>query len=343
MPVKFHGLLQRLWFSEANKLASSSMKPASQFFERFSANIRNVCDFEYQLNKGQLVRMLTDIRQPHKWLSYCNSESVQSACWAPFDIYLEHIMDGKHLLITSGVSMLTETIMLLQVFYRASWQETFLALWLSALRLVQREHDPLEGPIPHLESRLCILLTIVPLAIANIMDHEAKFCSSSLQGAAKSVFIEIDGHEYQVDGKGQTSRNNGLISSLQVLGQFSGLLCPPASVIGAANAAAVKAASFISNSKSARGGSVCGTHSDSYINAGGNLRHLIIEACIARKLIDTSVYYWPGYVSASVISFIDLPPPQKSPWVIFMEGTPFSNSLVNFLLATPALRDREAI
>lgn len=131
-----------------------------------------------------------------------------------------------------------------------------------------QEHDPLEGPIPHLESRLCILLTIVPLAIANIMDDEAKFCSSSLQGAAKSGFIEIDGHENQVDGKGQTSRKNGLISSLQVLGQFSGLLCPPASVIGAANAAAVKAASFISNSKSAKGGSVCGTHSDSDINAG---------------------------------------------------------------------------
>jgi hypothetical protein len=100
------------------------------------------------------------------------------------------------------------------------------------------------------------------------MDDEAKFCSSSLQGAAKSGFIEIDGHEIQVDGKGQTSRKNGLISSLQVLGQFSGLLCPPASVIGAANAAAVKAASFISNSKSARGDSVCGTHSDSDINAG---------------------------------------------------------------------------
>ncbi|KAJ6765342.1 hypothetical protein OIU79_021529 [Salix purpurea] len=336
MPEKFHGLLQRLWFSEANKLTSSSMKPVSQFFERLSANIFKVCDFEYQLNKGQLVRMLSDIRQPYKRLSYCNSESVQSACWAPFDIYLEHIMDGKQLLITSGVSMLTETIMLLQVFNRASWQETFLALWLSALRLVQREHDPLEGPIPHLESRLCILLTIVPLAIANIMDDEAKFCSSSLQGAAKSGFMEIDGHGYQVDGKGQTSRKNGLISSLQVLGQFSGLLCPPASVIGAANAAAVKAASFISNSKSAKCGSVCGTHSDSYINAGGNLRHLIIEACIARKLIDISVYYWPGYVSASVISFIDLPPVQKSPWVVFMEGTPFSNSLVNLLLATPA-------
>ncbi|KAJ6708503.1 hypothetical protein OIU85_028739 [Salix viminalis] len=336
MPEKFHGLLQRLWFSEANNLTSSSMKPVSQFFERLSANIFKVCDFEYQLNKGQLVRMLSDIRQPYKRLSYCNSESVQYACWAPFDIYLEHIMDGKQLLITSGVSMLTETIMLLQVFNRASWQETFLALWLSALRLVQREHEPLEGPIPHLESRLCILLTIVPLAIANIMDDEAKFCSSSLQGAAKSGFMEIDGHGYQVDGKGQTSRKNGLISSLQVLGQFSGLLCPPASVIGAANAAAVKAASFISNSKSAKCGSVCGTHSDSYINAGGNLRHLIIEACIARKLIDTSVYYWPGYVSASVISFIDLPPVQKSPWVVFMEGTPFSNSLVNLLLATPS-------
>lgn len=106
-PEKFHGLLQRLWFSEANNLTSASMKPVSQFFERLSANIFKVCDFEYQLNKGQLVRMLSDIRQPYKRLSYCNSESVQSACWAPFDIYLEHIMDGKQLLITSGVSMLT--------------------------------------------------------------------------------------------------------------------------------------------------------------------------------------------------------------------------------------------
>ncbi|CAK7343448.1 unnamed protein product [Dovyalis caffra] len=336
MPQKFHSLRQRLWFSEASKLASSSMKPASQFLERLSANIRRVCDFENQLNRGDLFRMLTDIRQPHKQLSYCNSESVQSACWAPFDIYLEHIMDGKQLLISSGATMLTETIMLLQVFNRASWQETFLALWLSGLRLVQRERDPLEGPIPHLESRLCILLTIIPLAIANIMDNGARFSSSSPQGAATSGFIEIAEHEYRVDGKGQTSRKNGLISSLQVLGQFSGLLCPPASVIGAASAAAVKAASFVSDSKSAKGGSVCGTHSDSYINAGVNMRHLIIEACIARNLIDTSVYYWPGYVSPSVISFSDLPPVQKSPWVKFMEGAPFSNSLVNLLLATPA-------
>ena len=72
--------------------------------------------------------------------------------------------------------------------------------------------------------------------------------------------------------------------------------------------------------------------------SSGNLRHLIIEACIARKLIDTFVYYWPGYASASVISFIDLPTVQKSPWVVFMEGTPFSNSLVNLLLDTPAPR-----
>lgn len=34
--------------------------------------------------------------------------------------------------------MTAEIITTLQVLNRASWQETFLALWLSALRLVQR-------------------------------------------------------------------------------------------------------------------------------------------------------------------------------------------------------------
>lgn len=68
------------------------------------------------------------------------------------------------------------------------------------------------------------------------------------------------------------------------------------------------------------------------------MRHLIVEACIARNLIDTSVYYWPGYLSASAILLSDLPLVQKSPWVSFMEGVPLNNSLLNMLLATPAPR-----
>lgn len=63
-----------------------------------------------------------------------------------------------------------------------------------------------------------------------------------------------------------------------------------------------------------------------------------MEACIARNLMDTSVYFWPGYVSTSVMSLSDSPPLGKSPWLTFMEGTPLNNSLINALAATPASR-----
>ncbi|KAJ4832513.1 hypothetical protein Tsubulata_000069 [Turnera subulata] len=363
MSENFNGLLQRLRYYEANKLASPCIKSAEKLLEKVSANIYRAHHFEYQLNKRQLIWRLVDAR-PCQHMSYCNSGSGQSACWVPFDIYLENVMDGKQLLIRSAIAVLTEIIRSLRVLNQASWQETFLALWLSALRLVQRveispchlflrghlflheliclpfhvvlqERDPVEGPIPHLESRLCILLTIVPLAIANVLEDDAKSFSSSLPGGALSGSMEA-GNGHGVEKKGQTSRRLGLISSLQVLGQFSALLCPPASVISAANIAATKAAGFISNSKNVNHGLGCGSHNDTYSNAGGNMRHLIVEACIARNLIDTSVYFWPNYVSSSVVSLLDNPSIQKSPWLTFMEGAPLSGSLVNLLLVTPA-------
>lgn len=63
-----------------------------------------------------------------------------------------------------------------------------------------------------------------------------------------------------------------------------------------------------------------------------------MEACIARGLMDTSVYFWPGYVSTSVMSLSDSSPLEKSPWLTFMEGTPLNNSLINSLTVTPASR-----
>ncbi|XP_050235406.1 mediator of RNA polymerase II transcription subunit 33A-like [Mercurialis annua] len=313
-PEIFNGLLQRLLFLKANK-ASSFMDSAYQPLERLLANIQRVFDFEYQLNQCKIIQMLIDTK-PCKPTAYCNSESGKSAFWVSFDIYMENIMDGKQLHIRSSVAILRETIKTLQLLNRACWQETFLALWLSALRLVQRERAPVEGPIPHVDSRLCILLTIVPLAIAYILEDEAMLC--------------------KVDGNAQSSRKHGLISSLQILGGFSSLLCPPPYVIGAANVAALKAASFISKSKNANNGLGGGNHFDPSVNAGGNMRHLIVEACIARNLIDASAYFWPGYVSASAISMSDLPQLQKSPWVTLMEGSTLDNSLVNPLLTIPA-------
>ena len=63
---------------------------------------------------------------------------------------------------------------------------------------------------------------------------------------------------------------------------------------------------------------------------GANMRHLIVEACVARNLVDTSAYFWPGYVSSL--------PVEISPWSMFMEGAPLNASLINSLIKTPASR-----
>jgi len=65
--------------------------------------------------------------------------------------------------------------------------------------------------------------------------------------------------------------------------------------------------------------------------------HLIVEACIARKLIDTSSYFWPGYVD-TLASPMDSKSVQESPWSAFMNGASLTNLLRNALLVTPASR-----
>ncbi|XP_015897774.3 mediator of RNA polymerase II transcription subunit 33A [Ziziphus jujuba] len=325
MPEKFNGLLQRVQFLKAHQLASSDLKPRIQLLAKFLANIQRVLGFEYRLNRHKLIGMLINVGS-HKPVSHCDSESGKSACWIPLDIYMENAMDGKQLPIKSATDVLAEAIISLQVLNQASWQETFLALWLSALRLVQRERDPLEGPIPHLEARLSVLLSIVPLAISKVLEDETKLYTSPCKTTTMSGSEETRyGHD--VDGKPHTSRKQGLICSLQVIGQFSSLLCPPASVVGAANSAAAKAAGFILNSKNA------GLGGGSHV---GNMRHLILEACIARNLIDTSAYFWPGYVSVSAVSPSETSVIEKSPWSIFMEGERLSGSLIDSLFTTSA-------
>ncbi|TKY65627.1 Mediator of RNA polymerase II transcription subunit 33A [Spatholobus suberectus] len=327
MPEKFNCLQQRLQFLESLELASSELKLVNQVLTKVSANIRGVSRFEYRLSKHQLVGMLVDVGSSKTSLR-CNYRFCQSPCWVPLDIYMENAMDSRQIPTKSSIDVLTDGIKTLQILNQASWQETFLALWLSALRLVQRERDPPEGPIPHLVARLCVLLCIVPLAIANVLRDDSEHNSSSVQVSMESEYR----HEMKSDG----SMKLGLISSVQVLGHFSGLLCPPSLVIDAANQAARKAASFIYNSINGKGESGTGIHANTNTKAGGNLRHLIVEACIARNLMDTSVYFWPGYVSTSILSLSDSSPPEKSPWSIFMEGTPLNNTLINSLTVTPA-------
>jgi hypothetical protein len=105
-PEKFNGLLQRLRFLEAHELASSNFNSAYQLLAKLSGNIQRVLDFEYQLNKRQLVGMLVNIASC-KPLPHFHSEFDRSACWIPFDIYMENAMDGKQFLIKSAVDVLT--------------------------------------------------------------------------------------------------------------------------------------------------------------------------------------------------------------------------------------------
>jgi hypothetical protein len=71
--------------------------------------------------------------------------------------------------------------------------------------------------------------------------------------------------------------------------------------------------------------------------SAGNMLHLIIEACISRKLIDTSAYLWPGYVVPSG-TLKDTALPQESPWLNFMKGSRLSGPLIDALVASPASR-----
>lgn len=89
------------------------------------------------------------------------------------------------------------------------------------------------GPIPHPDSRICMLLAIVPLSIAPLLKEES---NTSIAG-----------------GKGILSKKQSLVACLQSLRQFSCLLSPPLAMVDITNNAATKAASFVRNFKAGSG------------------------------------------------------------------------------------------
>lgn len=66
--------------------------------------------------------------------------------------------------------------------------------------------------------------------------------------------------------------------------------------------------------------------------------HLIVEACIARNLIDTSAYFWPGYVVPSAQLPKEPHLTRDTPWPAFMGGAPLTASLEKALTITAAPR-----
>ncbi|KAE8672098.1 Mediator of RNA polymerase II transcription subunit 33A [Hibiscus syriacus] len=249
-----------------------------------------------------------------------------SALWLPIDLFLEDAMDGSKVAATGATETLTGLVKALQAVNGTTWHDTFLGLWIAALRLVQRERDISEGPIPRLDTCLCMLFSITTLVVANIVEEE----ESELMDESDCSRMNQT-KEKQITGRCRKD----LISSLQMLINYEALLTPPQSICSVANQTAAKAIMFVSGLTVGNGYYECMSVNDMPMNCSGNLRHLIVEACIARNLLDTSAYLWPGYVNARA----NIPhsvPSQVPGWSSLMKGSPLTPALINALIATPA-------
>ncbi|CAM0905689.1 unnamed protein product [Alopecurus aequalis] len=244
-----------------------------------------------------------------------------SALWIPIDMYLEDCLDGS-IAATNSIEILSGLVKALQAVNRTTWHDAFMALWIASVRLVQREREPIEGPVPHLETRLCMLLSITTLAAADIIDE-----ADSHRGET-----DFSSHRKEKTASGDLRKE--LMLSLQALGDYESLLVPPPCIISAANQAASKAAMLVSGINISS--SYMESANDSTPNYSGNMWHLIVESCISRNLLDTSAYYWPGYINGHVNSTSHTNPSQLAGWSSFMKGAPLTQSLVTILISSPA-------
>ena len=94
-----------------------------------------------------------------------------------------------------------------------------------------------EGPVPRLDTCMCILLSITTNVVANIIEEEE---GELIQEAECGPTNQ--GKNQQVLGK----RRGELITCLQLLGDFQCLLTPPQAVLMQANQAAAKAIKLVS-------------------------------------------------------------------------------------------------
>ncbi|XP_024980168.1 mediator of RNA polymerase II transcription subunit 33A isoform X1 [Cynara cardunculus var. scolymus] len=246
-----------------------------------------------------------------------------SSLWLPLDLVLEDAMDGSQVDTTSAIEIVKRFVKALQALNGTTWYESFLGLWMAALRLVQRERNPIEGPMPRLDTRLCMLLSVTTLVVSDLIEDEESMPQNKIDRQSTQNCRE--------------KRRRDLVSSLQSLGDYQSLLTPPQSIIPAANQAAAKAMMFTSGinvGSSAYFDFI--NMKDMAINFTGNLHHLIVEACIARNLLDTSAYFWPGYVTGRINQIPHGVPAQVPGWSSFMKGAPITPVMMNALVSEPA-------
>uniref|UniRef100_A0A1D1XID6 Serine hydroxymethyltransferase n=1 Tax=Anthurium amnicola TaxID=1678845 RepID=A0A1D1XID6_9ARAE len=323
MPLHWRNFLRRLQLLATNSLAlrNSALSPDT-FLQLPLDNCRN---FGQTCKPSQYREFCTVTSGPLSSPGDLCHGASHSSIWIPLDIYLEDAIDGS-VAATSAMEILSGIVKSLQAVNRTTWHDAFLALWVAALRLVQRERDPIEGPVPHVDTRLCMLLSITTLSVADIIEEETNIAEENESGISNSWKEKLTTGE----------RRRALISSLQILGDYEALLAPPQSVISVANQAAAKAMLFVSGLTVASGYFESITLNEKAIICTGNMRHLIVEACIARNLLDTSTYFWPGYVNGRINQLPHTMPGQVPGWSALMKGVPLTSSMMNVLVNTPA-------
>lgn len=329
MSTHWVDFIRRLRLLEANSSALRNSKALTpEALQQLTSDTRIVLSRECKTSSLQKFHEVMAFGSLSSSSSLCQGASC-SALWLPLDLLLEDFMDGYQIDATSAIEIITGLIKTLQAINGTTWHDTFLGLWIAALRLVQRERDPIEGPMPRLDTRLCILLSITPLVVADLIEEEE---------SAPVDETECGSTIHWKDKKDSGKCLNELVSSLQMLGDYQGLLTPPQSVVEAANQAAAKAMFFVSGINVGSAYFECIRVKDMPINCSGNLRHLIVEACIARNLLDTSAYLWPGYVNGRINQIPHSVPAQAPSWSSFMKGAPLTPVLINALVSTPASR-----
>ncbi|XP_041001002.1 mediator of RNA polymerase II transcription subunit 33A-like [Juglans microcarpa x Juglans regia] len=261
----------------------------------------------------------------------CN-EACRSALWLPLDFFLEDAVETTDLITRSAIESITVLVKVSRATNYTTWHDTFLGLWIAALRVVQRDRDPIEAPRPRLDPRLCLLLSITTLVVADLIEEDESALRDETQYGSSNQW-----KEKRVPGKCR----HGLVSSLQMLGDFQGLLIPPQSTVYAANQAAAKAMFFISGVDVGNANSECVLMKDMPTNCSGNMRHLIVEACIARNLLDTSAYFWPGYVNGNISEKPRGLSSEVPGWTSFMQGASLTQVMISALVSSPASRLEE--
>ncbi|XP_048228319.1 mediator of RNA polymerase II transcription subunit 33B isoform X2 [Ricinus communis] len=306
MPSYWRGFIHRIQLLAANSAALRNSKHINpEILLQLTSDTRRLLsqdrkkisleDFHSVMSSGSLISSA----------GQCHGASW-SVLWLPIDLFLEHAMDGSQVTAISAVDNLTGLVKALQAVNATTWHDTFLGLWIAALRLVQREREPSEGPVPRIDTCLSMLLSITTVAVANIIEEEeGELLDETERGPINQI------KEKQGLGK----CHKGLITALQLLGDYDSLLTPPQLVSSVANQAAAKAMLFISGISSGNG---------------------YYESLSMNEMPINCSYFWPGYVTAHSTQMSHGVLSQVPGWSALMKGSPLTPSMISTLVATPA-------